>query len=258
MLARIRRLPSPALVLSAIALVVAVGGGSIALATSATNRDKRIAKRVANQQIKRKAPALSVNHAKSADNATHAASADNATNADNAMSADNATHAMNADHANKADDAISANNADNADHANNADHATNADNATSAQQAANATNADELDNLDSSQFLRTSSRGVALAGARVTGTGTVLSFFNRSGGAPTVTHTANSGDYTLSFPGISININFEIVQATLLGDPGESTVDSVNGNAIVDTFNSAGAASDRQFDVVVFGGGPTG
>lgn len=50
MLGRIRRLPSPALVIAAIALVLAVGGGSFALATSDNKQDKKIA----NKQINRR------------------------------------------------------------------------------------------------------------------------------------------------------------------------------------------------------------
>jgi len=45
------RRPSPALVISIIALVVAVGGGSAALAISDNAQDKRIAKRVAKNMV---------------------------------------------------------------------------------------------------------------------------------------------------------------------------------------------------------------
>jgi hypothetical protein len=81
MFSRIRRLPSPALVISAIALVLAVGGGSFALALTDNQKDKRIAKKVSNKQITKRAPGLSVKHAKTADSATnanHATSADSA------------------------------------------------------------------------------------------------------------------------------------------------------------------------------------
>lgn len=96
MLARIRRLPSPALVISAIALIVAVGGGSFAIAAINNSKVKKIAKKQANKQIKKKAPGLSVSHAATADtatNANHATSADSAANADHASSADTATNA---------------------------------------------------------------------------------------------------------------------------------------------------------------------
>ena len=63
MLRRFRRLPSPAFVIASIALILAVGGGSFALAISDRKSDKRIAKRVANRQITKRAPGLSVNNA---------------------------------------------------------------------------------------------------------------------------------------------------------------------------------------------------
>jgi hypothetical protein len=52
-------MPSPALVISAIALVFAVGGGTFALAISGS-KTKTIAKKVANKQISKRAPDLSV------------------------------------------------------------------------------------------------------------------------------------------------------------------------------------------------------
>lgn len=108
MLGRIRRFPSPALVISAIALVLAVGGGTFAIAASGGGQVKKVAKKVADQQINLRAPSLSVGHAKTADqaaNAIHATSADHATTAD---------HATNADHAGSADTATSADSAANA------------------------------------------------------------------------------------------------------------------------------------------------
>lgn len=67
-----RRLPSPALIVSVIALIVAVGGGSFALANSDNKQDKKIARKVANKLITKRAPKLSVNHSSSADTATDA------------------------------------------------------------------------------------------------------------------------------------------------------------------------------------------
>jgi hypothetical protein len=81
MLARIRRLPSPALVISAIALIVAVGGGAFAIAASDNNKDKKIAKKVANEQITRRAAGLTVKHAATAATATNAVHATSANNA---------------------------------------------------------------------------------------------------------------------------------------------------------------------------------
>jgi hypothetical protein len=64
MLNRIRRMPSPALVISIIALVVAVGGGTYAIALN-----KHDTKKIVNKQIEKKAPKLSVKHAEKADKA---------------------------------------------------------------------------------------------------------------------------------------------------------------------------------------------
>ena len=88
MLERIRRLPSPALVISAIALVVAIGGGTYAIAALNGAKVKKISRRQADREIKRKAHGLSVAHATTAANAIHATTADSATSA---VSATNAT-----------------------------------------------------------------------------------------------------------------------------------------------------------------------
>ncbi len=79
MLNRNRPLPSPALIIAVIALVVAVGGGTFAIASSRNSTTKVVTK-----IVKKLAPRLSVNHAKTADSATsadHAGSADSATTA---------------------------------------------------------------------------------------------------------------------------------------------------------------------------------
>jgi hypothetical protein len=71
----------PALAISAVALIVAVGGGTFAIASSSGGQVKKIAKKVADRQIKKRAPRLSVRHATTADeaaNAAHAASAGDA------------------------------------------------------------------------------------------------------------------------------------------------------------------------------------
>jgi len=96
-LRRIRRLPSPALVISVIALTAAIGGGAFAIAASDNKKDKKIAKKVANKQIKKKAPGLSVLHAQTADTATTATTADTATTATTANSAKNADNATTTD-----------------------------------------------------------------------------------------------------------------------------------------------------------------
>ncbi len=80
MFARIRQVPSPALIIAVIALIAAVGGGSFAIASLGGGKVKKIARRQANKQITKRAADLSVAHAASADTASNA---DHATNADN-------------------------------------------------------------------------------------------------------------------------------------------------------------------------------
>ena len=78
MLRRSGRLASPALVISILALIVAIGGGAFAVASLTKPKVKTIV----NKQITKRAPKLSVLHAGSADSATsanHASSADRAT-----------------------------------------------------------------------------------------------------------------------------------------------------------------------------------
>jgi hypothetical protein len=58
------RIPSPALIISIIALFAAIGGG---YAVAKGHGDKKADKKLINKQIKKKAPGLSVAHAKSAD-----------------------------------------------------------------------------------------------------------------------------------------------------------------------------------------------
>src|SRR6476620_3983556 len=108
MLKRRFRLPSPALVISMIALTLVLGG--TAVAATATHGDKKADTKL----IKKLAPSLSVKHAKTAANATnavnatHATSATSATNATNAPNATNATNAANATNATNATHATSA------------------------------------------------------------------------------------------------------------------------------------------------------
>src|SRR5262245_1591979 len=80
MIGRIRGAISPALVISVIALVVAIGGGTFAIASSQSKQEKKIATKV----VRKLAPSLSVTHAKTADRATTAATAARADSAGNA------------------------------------------------------------------------------------------------------------------------------------------------------------------------------
>jgi hypothetical protein len=102
-------------------------------------------------------------------------------------------------------------------------------------------------------------RGPAVAGVRLAANGTVGSWFNRRGGQPTVTHTANSGVYNVTFPGSSFNINLNVIPvATLVSSAGEIGVDSLGGAVQVQTFNSAGAVADAALTLVVFDSSSTG
>jgi hypothetical protein len=97
---RIRHLPSPALTISVLALIVAVGGSSYVLASG--NRQKRVivrvSRRVANRRIRKLAPRLSVNHANTAATAGAAGTATTAGHADSADTATLANHAYTAYH----------------------------------------------------------------------------------------------------------------------------------------------------------------
>jgi hypothetical protein len=96
------RLPSPALVISMVALSLVLGG--TAVAATATHGDKKADTKL----IKKLAPTLSVKHAKSANSATNAVNATTAANATHATSADSATNATNATNATHADTATNA------------------------------------------------------------------------------------------------------------------------------------------------------
>jgi hypothetical protein len=137
-----------------------------------------------------------------------------------------------------------------------ATNAINATNATNAANATNATNANTLGGIPATGFLRsTNEGGGALAGANVSSTGTVTAYFNRFGGAPTLSHTPGTGDYLLTFPGLEGKLfNTQVIHlATLLSLAGEIRVSSAGGNPFVTTTDSAGADADRSFFYVVYG-----
>ena len=129
------RLPSPALVLSMVALAIALGGTAFAANTVVTAKHKHKDAKADKKLVKKMAPKLSVKHAKTANSATTAASATHATSADTAT---NAGHATSADSATNATHATSADSATNATHATSATNAANATHATTADTAANA------------------------------------------------------------------------------------------------------------------------
>jgi hypothetical protein len=88
----------------------------------------------------------------------------------------------------------------------------------------------------------------------VTGTGTVTAHFNRFGGAPTVSHTAGTGSYTITFPGLEGKLfNSQVIHMATLLSGGEIRASSAGGNPVVLTADSAGAAADRSFYYTVYG-----
>lgn len=115
---------------------------------------------------------------------------------------------------------------------------------TSAKVANGSITAEKL----SAQYLPASTQGVPLAGANVSSAGVVRTWFNRFGGKPAIEKTG-TGDYRLTFPGLEGQSYFStsLSTATLIASNGEISLSSSNGNPIVNTFNSAGAAADHEF-----------
>jgi hypothetical protein len=98
--------------------------------------------------------------------------------------------------------------------------------------------------------------GVALAGAKLVN-GEIVSFFNRFGGAPTV-QEVEPGERKLTFPGLQLDDNKVIHQATLRGPAnGLINADAEGGSAVVITWNIAdngdNTQANRSFNYVVYG-----
>ncbi len=109
------------------------------------------------------------------------------------------------------------------------------------------------------RYLATSVRGVALAGVRVNAAGTLLSWFNRSGGQPSIAHAAGSGQYTITFPGISFNANIQLALASVVGDVANFiSLSSGGGDLIVYTKNNLGLAAEQQFVATIHPASSTG
>ena len=91
------RRPSPAMIVAAMALIIALAGTAMAAPTAIKSilnkKEKKQVKNISKNQINALAPGLSVKHANSADTAT---SADTAKRADAATNADTAANAANA------------------------------------------------------------------------------------------------------------------------------------------------------------------
>jgi cytochrome bd-type quinol oxidase subunit 2 len=96
------RRPSAALVLSSVALFMALGGGAYAAASSDSKQDKKIANSAAKAYFNLHIAGASVSDANFAKTAGSATNATNATNAINAINATNATTATTATTANSA------------------------------------------------------------------------------------------------------------------------------------------------------------
>jgi len=96
--------------------------------------------------------------------------------------------------------------------------------------------------------------GVPIAGMNIDSNGTVRQFFNRVGGAPTVSHTANSGNYTITIPGLQGKVlnSASVSLASLQNSLGEIRVSSTGGDPLIFTADSSGTAADRAFEYVVF------
>jgi hypothetical protein len=101
--------------------------------------------------------------------------------------------------------------------------------------------------------LSTDARGVALAGAIVSPTGTVETYFNRFGGPPTVAHTA-TGWYEVTFPGLTAWYIATPPVVTLIGtsSAGLVSASTSGGKFYVVTSDAGGTASDRRFSLICF------
>jgi hypothetical protein len=104
------------------------------------------------------------------------------------------------------------------------------------------------------QYLPSATLGLPVAGANVSSTGVLRKWFNRFGGEPTV-EKIGTGVYRIVFPGLEGQAYYDNSIAVMSlndSEPGEIARTSGNGNPRINTFNSAGTATDRAFDYVLF------
>jgi hypothetical protein len=108
-------------------------------------------------------------------------------------------------------------------------------------------------------------KGVAVAGLSMNAAGTVTRYWNRYGGAPVVSHTADSGVYYVGFPGKVFTNTNSTLSAT--PDTPSSVSTAINADYItgagvsiaVLTKNSTdNAFADRGFHLTVYLASPTG
>jgi hypothetical protein len=103
-------------------------------------------------------------------------------------------------------------------------------------------------------------RGPAVAGAKLTFTGELLTWFNRRGGEPTVAAGTDPGEWQLTFQGSSFDPFNSIAVATLWGSAGEIQATSDGPLVDVQMYNSAGDPESVPggFTLVVYDASPTG
>jgi hypothetical protein len=223
------RRPSPALVISAIALFVALGGTSYAAgelgrapaATPAKAKPKRKSTSENAQDaalIKKLAPTLSVKYAKTAGSAVTAGTADTATNAVNATNALNAVNATTASQATSATTATTA---------------ITAASATTATDATNATNATSATNVDGHTFTQINATG--------TPTATVLSNFGGMTLQCTAPAGSTSGTVTLSVSNASSS------NGTFSADVAASSAESLEHGTVPAASGGAPTTSTFSF-----------
>ena len=99
--------------------------------------------------------------------------------------------------------------------------------------------------------LAAAGRGPAVAGVRWRPDGTVMSWFNRRGGAPTVDQLG--GLYEIHFPGSSFNVDENVVAvATLVGQFGDILIESEQGDLVVQTQNDQNVEGAASAMLVVY------
>ncbi len=124
-------------------------------------------------------------------------------------------------------------------------------------------NADKVDGLDASAFLQRTSRGVVLSGLTADSDGTVSQWFNAFGGIPTIDHTAGSGIYDITFPGIKFDEGNSILMATPDTPSADATVIDAGyccgGTVVIETKDSTNNTfDDRGFHLIVIGASTSG
>ena len=97
-------------------------------------------------------------------------------------------------------------------------------------------------------------RGVASAGASVLGNTTplVTNWFNRFGGAPSITRLG-VGFYEVTFPGLSVNVVTNALAVGTSAADDDISIDSSEGSLIVTVKTPGGVSVDGSFSFVIFG-----